>query len=363
MTGVMPSRIGRGGSLTDRNQGASRSAPTANVPHGNVLETLRIKSIAVTVTAAVLIACSNWCAMAESDALILDLLMGEPVPIEMVLDDLAGVRIIYLGELHTIVRHHRLQAELLRRLSDNGLKLALGMEMFSDLQQPLLDKWQESNEPLSELIRNLGTERWTNLKDYEAVLLLARELNVPILGLNAPDKLVRKVAREGLEGLSDSEREQIPRDVEQINPLYDRLLRLRLRVHKAFEKKSLDRIVLAQAVRDAVMARNVVGFLDSPKGKDRVMLVIAGSGHLNFGFGIPERVEKSVRVTHRIILPSESGELVLSDEEKRHSLPIQISHEELTFIRVPLADYLHVIPLKEEDRQENPHPPEIVKSP
>lgn len=321
-----------------------------------------IKPIAVGCTATLLIACCNWCAMADSRAMIVDLLMGEPVPVEMMLDDLAAARIVYLGEMHTIARHHKLQADILRQLADRNLSLALGMEMFSHLQQPVLDRWQQGKEPVDHLIRDLGKERWTNLKDYEEVLLLARELQVPILGLNAPDRLVRKVAREGLESLSGSEREQIPQDVDQINPLYDRLLRLRLRVHRAFEKKSLDRIVLAQALRDAVMARTIVGFLDSPQGKERVMLVIAGSGHLNFGFGIPERVHKSLGLPHRIVLPSESGELVLSEAEKRQSVPIQITHEELMFIRVPLADYLHVISLKKESGEEpsvSPHTAQV----
>jgi uncharacterized iron-regulated protein len=319
------------------------------------------RPVAISIMAGLLIAGWNWCVMADSEALIVDLLLGEPIPMEMVLDDLAGVRIIYVGELHTIARHHKLQAELLRRLTDRNLKLALGMEMFSFLQQPLLDHWQKNNEPLEHLIRELGTARWTNLKDYEEVLLLARELKISIVGLNAPDALVRKVARGGMEALSGSERELIPSDADRINPLYDRLLRLRLRVHKAFEKKSLDRIVLAQAVRDAVMARNVIRCLE---GEERVLLVIAGSGHLNFGFGIPERVQQSVGLPHRIILPSESGELVLSEEEKRQSVPVHVSHEELMFIRVPLADYLHVIPLKKEDREAPPPvSPQTAKSP
>ena len=35
---------------------------------------------------------------------IIDVLMGEPVEMETMLDDLADARIIYLGETHTIAR-------------------------------------------------------------------------------------------------------------------------------------------------------------------------------------------------------------------------------------------------------------------
>ena len=257
-------------------------------------------------------------------------------------------RIIYLGEIHTIARHHKLQTDILKRLKERGLKPALGMEMFSTEHQPILDRWLSGKQSINDLIRELGKEHWTNLKDYESVLTTARDLGIPVIGLNAPDKLVRKLAREGLAGLSPEDKASLPEDLEQINPLNDRLLRLRLRVHKAFEDKSLDNIVLAQSLRDATMARAVVEFLNSPKGKDATMLVIAGTGHLNYGFGIPERVKRRLDLPFRIILASESGELVLSEEEMRQMAPIHLTHKDLEFIQKPIADYLHVIPLKEE---------------
>ena len=71
------------------------------------------------------------------------MLMGEPIPMEMMLDDLLQVRIVYLGEIHTIARHHRVQSEILRLLAERGVKLALGMEMLGEEQQPILDRWQE----------------------------------------------------------------------------------------------------------------------------------------------------------------------------------------------------------------------------
>lgn len=296
--------------------------------------------------AAVLTICSGTAALADSEPFIIDLYMGEPVPQDVMLDDLATVRIVYLGEIHTIARHHELQLEILRGLCDRKLNLALGMEMFSRESQTILDRWQVGNGSVADLIMELGREHWTNLQDYEKVLTLARERRVPILGLNARDGLVRKVAHAGLEGLTESEKREIPDGVEKINAIQDRLLRLRLRVHRAFEMKSLDRIVIAQAVRDETMAQTVAGFLDSPEGKNRLMLVIAGSGHVNYGLGIPEGVQKRNALPYRIVMPTESGELVLSEAEKRQSVPVHITHEELKFIPTPIADYLQAVPLQ-----------------
>jgi uncharacterized iron-regulated protein len=298
--------------------------------------------------AVVLTMCSSVSALADSKPFMIDLYMGEPVPKEAMLDDLSAVRIVYLGEVHTIARHHELQAEILRGLSERDLKMALGMEMFSRENQPILDRWQTGNLSVADLIMELGKDHWTNLQDYEKVLTLARERRIPIVGLNARDALVRKVAHVGLDGLTASEKREVPKGVEKINPLQDRLLRLRLRVHKAFEKTNLDRIVLAQALRDETMAQTVSSFLDSAEGNGRLMVVIAGGGHVNYGFGIPEGVQRRVDLPYRIVMATESGELVLTEAEKRQAVPVEITHQELKFITTPIADYLQALPLKKE---------------
>ncbi len=300
-------------------------------------------------------------------ALIVDMLLGEPVTMDEMLEDLSKARIVYLGEVHSIKRHHELQLEIFRRMSDGtgpglgprGMRPALGMEMFTREQQDALDRWLAGKADLGALIRDLGGEHWTNIRDYEEVLLTARDRKVRILGLNAPDRLVKRVARVGLAGLSPEELAQIPPDTDQISPQLDRLLRLRLRVHKAFEKRSLDSIVLAQAVRDATMARSISRYLDSEAGRDRTVVVIAGAGHVNYGLGIPERVLRTHKLPYRIVIPTESGELRLSEEEKRQSLPLDmVTHMDLRFLRAPIADYLHVIPRKEENEPAAPNEPE-----
>ncbi|MBM4326863.1 MAG: ChaN family lipoprotein [Deltaproteobacteria bacterium] len=307
---------------------------------------LLVRSLARVAGFLAALVCAPVLIMAAGQPIIVDALMGEPVPMEEMIDDLATVRIVYIGEFHTVARHHEAQADLLKGLVERKSSLALGMEMFAESQQPVLDKWRQGPGGVDSLINELGRERWTNLADYEPVLMLAKKMRIPIRGLNADDRIVKKIAREGMEGLSDAERQQIPADVDQINPFHERLLNIRLRVHKAFHEKALTNIILAQALRDATMAHAVDRFLKSPEGQDRIMVVIAGTGHVSYGFGIPERTEKLNGLTYRIVLLSESGELVLSEKEKELAAPITITHQDLKFIRVPIADYLHILPLK-----------------
>lgn len=295
-------------------------------------------------------------AMSDCAPLIIDLLLGEPIPIDMMVNDLATVRIVYIGEVHTIRRHHDIQTEVLNRLAERNMKLALGMEMFSANQQEILSRWQKGNESVEDLMRALGAGHWTNLPDYAPLLVSARKLGVPILGLNADDSLVRKVARQGIQSLSEFEKKQVPDEVRTVDPLYDRLLRLRLKVHKAFQDRSLDNVVLAQAFRDEAMARALVGFLTSEEGKDRIVIVIVGTGHINYGLGVPSRVSRKMNEPFRIVLPSESGELVLSEEEKSQAVPVEITHQDLSFIKKRIADYLHIMPLRTEPEESGVHP-------
>ncbi len=286
-------------------------------------------------------------------SIIVDLLLGEPVSIETALDDMSAVRIVYVGECHTIVRHHELQVKILRGLVQRNPKISLAMEMFTSEQQPIVDRWLSSTESVSVLVKNLGKDSWTNLIDYSSVLTMARDLEIPVVCLNVSNGIVRKVARGGLESLSKEEKSLASPDVEPINPLYARLLSMRLKVHRAFQGKTLDRVIFAQALRDAVMASNITKYLERPDTKDKLLLVIAGNGHLNYGFGIPERVKRRIDLTSRIILPSESGEMELSEAERQQAIDIEISHEDVRFINKPIADYLSVIPMKSNDGDES----------
>ncbi|MGC8907865.1 MAG: ChaN family lipoprotein [Desulfomonilaceae bacterium] len=291
----------------------------------------------------------GYCDIMEESScpsIIVDVYAGEPISFDAMLDDLETVSIVYLGELHTIQRHHNFQLAVIRGLFQRRPSLYLGMEMFNAGQQEVLDRWLAGHDSLARLGEQLGSEKWTNLSDYESLLLFARRNGIQVVGLNVSNDLVRKVVRGQQGDLSKKELKDLPEEALLTpNPLYDKLLRLKLRVHKAFQGKSLDGVIRGQLLRDSVMAQTIVRTLESLKGKNPVFAVVAGSGHLGYGFGIPERVRAKMQVSDRIILPTESGHLILSDEERRQAVPVEITHEDLRFIREPIADYLYVLPM------------------
>ena len=57
------------------------------------------------------------------------------------LDDLTQADILFLGERHTVSRHHEWQFKVVDALAAKGKKLVLGMEMMEKRFQPQLDQY------------------------------------------------------------------------------------------------------------------------------------------------------------------------------------------------------------------------------
>ena len=72
-------------------------------------------------------------------SLWIDVYQGEPLAYEDVLDDLTSVRVIYLGECHTVTRHHQMQERILTDLVQRGKPLVLGLEQLESFQQAVVD--------------------------------------------------------------------------------------------------------------------------------------------------------------------------------------------------------------------------------
>jgi uncharacterized iron-regulated protein len=279
---------------------------------------------------------------AEAPSYWLDLLLGEQVSQKHVVEDLASANVIYVGETHTLDRHHETQVELLKGLADLGLPLALGMEQIEARHQAVVDRFNAGEIDFDGLAREMDwAKRWKNFEQYRALCEAAQKRGISIRGLNAPAELIREVGRGGVASLSPEKRKELPEDLNFEDPVYERHLNQLLAVHMSMDPAKLRTVFEAQVSRDEAMAENIAGEL----GKKKVVMVICGSGHVNFGLGTPDRVRRRVpTVEDRIVMMTESGELKLTPKEQEMKRDISISHGDLRKIGRPLADYLQVKP-------------------
>ena len=298
------------------------------------------------------LACAAACsAQAESRpeagrlSLWVDPYRGEPVPYQAVVDDLAGVRVVYLGERHRLERHHAMQAQLIADLAARERPLAVGLEQLEAERQPELDRFNAGELDFEQLAEATGwAARWPNYEQYRPVLEAARKAGAPLVALNARAETIRQVARGGgVAQLPPELRGQLPPDMVLDDEPYERLLGIYMQVHMAATPERLRPMIEAQIARDEHMAHALTQFLQSPAGKDRMAVVICGVGHVSYGLGMPGRVRRRLGdPSDRIVVFSESGDVRLTPEERAVSRPITVTHEQLRAMGRPIGDYLYI---------------------
>lgn len=289
----------------------------------------------------------------------LDLVSGEEVTHDEVLDDLAGARVVYVGEAHTVTRHHQLQLTLLQELFARGRKLVLCLEQLEAIDQPAVDRYNRRELDFAGLVREIEwAKKWSNYEDYRELCEFARQHGIPLRALNAPADLIRAVSRGGgVAKLAPPERAKLPPDLRIDDPAYERLLDLQLAVHLAADPAKLRPMIEAQMARDEVMGANLVDALREGGG-DRTAFVVLGAGHIRYGLGTPSAVRRRLPdVVDRLVIATESGQLTLSAADRAASREVTISHAQLREIGRPPADYLHVLPLTRHGASGGPLPP------
>jgi len=284
--------------------------------------------------------------MEAAEPFWLDLYNGEPVPQEIVVEDLKTADVIYLGEVHTIERHHQMQADLLKELAEGGQRpMALGLEQLEARDQPAVDRFNRGELDFNQLADAIGWDKkWKNYEQYRSLCETAQKNSIALKGLNAPAEIIRQVSRGGgLAKLDTDLRSQLPPEIVTDDPQYEKLMNLMLSVHASMDPEKLRPVFEAQVARDETMASNIAAAAEGGK----LVVVVCGRGHINYGLGTPARVRRHLpNHKERILLATESGELKMTPEEKAMARKISITHEDLRALGRPLADYTQIVPRK-----------------
>jgi len=222
--------------------------------------------------------------------------------LDAVIAELADKRVVFVGEQHDRYEHHLTQLEIIRRLHEADSRLAIGMEAFQQPFQRYLDDYIEGRLSEQEMLR--ATEyyaRWRfDFRLYAPILRYAREHRLPVLALNLPEELTRKVGAEGIAGLSEEERRRIPAEIDRSDHAYEQRLTDIFDLHPRHNGQSFERFLDVQLLWDEGMAERAAGFLGSHP--DYRLVILAGAGHLAYGSGIPQRLERRLPVSSAIVL-------------------------------------------------------------
>lgn len=217
-----------------------------------------------------------------------------------VIQDLAQANVVYLGETHDSAEDHKAQLDIIQQLYQKDPRMAIGMEMFQRPYQPVLDNFLQGKLTEAALQKKSQYDKrwgypWEN---YAPVLQFAKEKQLPVLALNTPSEVTKKVSRKGLNSLGAAERKFIPplSEIRTDNLKYRKSLQ---EVYAGFHKRGkskdpqqFERFFQAQVLWDETMADVITQFLK--RNPESYVVVLAGQGHIVYGYGIPSRVARRI---------------------------------------------------------------------
>jgi uncharacterized iron-regulated protein len=135
---------------------------------------------------------------------------------------------------------------------------------------------------------------------YRPLMQLARERRYRVLAINAPNDMVRKVARTGLKALEPSERDQLPKEIDLTQDRHRAFLQEIYNQHSPRELKNFNFFYEAQCVWEETMAYNLSEHLKSGEGR---LIAFTGNGHIVNKFGVPDRTVRRVPVSMVTVMP------------------------------------------------------------
>jgi uncharacterized iron-regulated protein len=221
---------------------------------------------------------------------------------DQLLEKLTSKRVIFVGESHDRYEDHLNQLAVIEGLHNRGQDLAIGMEFFQQPFQKHLDAYVAGEISEKELLRRSEYfERWRfDYRLYRPILQFARAHRIPLLALNLEKEITRKVGDGGIASLSEEEQSRIPTRIDRDDKDYRQRIKAVFDHHPMEQDTSFEHFLEVQLLWDEGMAERAARYLQ--KQPEKTLIVLAGSGHLEYGQGIPKRLLRRLPVESAILL-------------------------------------------------------------
>jgi uncharacterized iron-regulated protein len=203
---------------------------------------------------------------------------------------LARNRVLFIGEVHDRLEHHRNQLNIIKSVYARYPDLAIGVEYFQKPFQPYLDDYIAGRITERQmLVKTEYFKRWQlDFRLLQPIFRFARENRIPVIALNVPDEIHNKVFMGGMKSLSPGELAQTPADIEPASASYLQRLKSIFNSHPA--SNDFDTFVEGVLLWDESMADTAARYLKAHPGSR--MVILAGMVHVMYGDGIPERLDR-----------------------------------------------------------------------
>ena len=226
--------------------------------------------------------------------------------------------VVLLGEHHDNLSHHRWQLQMITGLHTHNPQLVLGFEMFPRRAQAVLDQWVNGELSEKEFLEKSGwSDYWRfDPELYLPILHYARMNKIPMKALNVDRSLIREVGQKGWKGVEESAREGVGQPAAPSEG-YQQMLAGVFKQHDShrgnnnkeskqviaeiMKRPSFGKFVESQQVWDRAMAEAIAAARQTVK--DVQVVAILGSGHMMYGFGVPEQLADLKQPKPAILVP------------------------------------------------------------
>jgi uncharacterized iron-regulated protein len=225
----------------------------------------------------------------------------------------AGADVVYAGETHDQFQDHLAQLEALKALNAaRGEKVAVGFEMLNFTLQPILDAYASGAISEAEFLKQADWQKeWGfDFNLYKPIFDFIREHKLRALALNLPKRIVSKIARVGLDGLTPEEKAMLPEGMQvTTNARYIAYVRETFEGHGDNPMSGMfkfENYLASMSAWNETMGARLAGFLNANPGY--AGLAVAGSGHVIFNAGIPASVmSRTYGLRHLSFYPQQAS--------------------------------------------------------
>jgi uncharacterized iron-regulated protein len=225
------------------------------------------------------------------------------ISLEQAAEKFPSPGIVYVGEFHDNAAHHAGQLAVIQSLDKRKRPLAVGLEMFQHIEQSILDAWVAKALSEEEMRRAFARNWSQDWHLYRDIFLYCRDRRIPMVGLNVPRSITRKVAQNGFASLTPEEIGKLPPIVCRVDREYEDFLRRVLGSHGS--ESGFRRFCEAQLVWDTAMAIYALAYLnDHP---ERTVVVLCGMIHAWKKAAPEQAARENADVEQAVIQPSVKG--------------------------------------------------------
>jgi uncharacterized iron-regulated protein len=228
------------------------------------------------------------------------------IPQPTLLKELAGQRVVLLGEHHDDADHHRWQLQVIAALHAQQPNMVIGMEMLPRRAQPVLDRWVAGQLTEAEL---LTQTEWTRVWGFEPgmylpILHFARLNRIPVVAVNVDRALISEIGAKGLAAVPAERREGVSPPAAARQAYRNRLEQVFKEHGSSADSGAFDRFIEAQLFWDRAFAEALA--TAAKRSGEPLVVGIVGSGHLADGDGVPHQLADLGLPGSAVLLPVES---------------------------------------------------------